>query len=83
MDSVTTPRYSSMIDCARQSFKEGGIRLFFKGIVPTLARAIVVNGPIFYVYEFTLAALDKINPEPDDDDDDDEDDVLECKKEPR
>lgn len=73
MDSVVSPKYSGMVDCAKKSFEEGGVRLFFKGIMPTIARAIVVNGPIFYVYEFSLAALDKINPEEDDDEDDEED----------
>jgi solute carrier family 25 carnitine/acylcarnitine transporter 20/29 len=56
MDQVG--KYAGMNDCFRKSYREGGIPIFFRGLVPTLSRAIIVNGPIFYVYEYSLAFLE-------------------------
>jgi len=52
-----------MIDCFRKSYREGGVPIFFRGLLPTLSRAIIVNGPIFYIYEYTLNFMDSLESE--------------------
>lgn len=47
-----------MMDCFAKSYRDGGISIFFRGLVPTLTRAIIVNGPIFYVYEYSLEFME-------------------------
>jgi solute carrier family 25 carnitine/acylcarnitine transporter 20/29 len=42
-------RYKSMVDCARQTYSEGGIQSFYKGYTPAIVRAIPVNAAIFCV----------------------------------
>jgi len=58
-DSFTRPQYSGIIDCVKKSYLESGWRVFFKGLVATLARAFVVNGVTFLGYEFSLGILHK------------------------
>lgn len=60
MDSISKPVYKGMIDTFRKTYKEGGHPIFWRGVLPTISRAIIVNGPIFYVYEFTLELLDTL-----------------------
>ena len=61
--SVANPHYKGMIDCFRKSYREGGVPIFFRGLLPTLSRAIIVNGPIFYIYEYTLNFMDSLESE--------------------
>mmetsp|Transcript_15424 Transcript_15424/g.49193 ORF Transcript_15424/g.49193 Transcript_15424/m.49193 type:complete len:128 (-) Transcript_15424:97-480(-) len=39
--------YSGVIDCAKKTYAEGGVKSFFKGYVPSLTRAVPVNAAIF------------------------------------
>lgn len=60
------PKYSGMIDCARQVYKEGGARSLFKGTVGTLCRDIPGSIAWFGMYEFSkkeLMMLQGIDPE--------------------
>lgn len=50
-------RYRSMRDCFAQTFKAEGLRGFWKGIGPTLLRAMPVSAGTFAVAEITLRAI--------------------------
>ncbi|CRL06506.1 CLUMA_CG019481, isoform A [Clunio marinus] len=45
-------KYKGMIDCARQLYKEGGIRSVYKGSLATLLRDVPASGMYFLTYEF-------------------------------
>ncbi|CAG8801311.1 534_t:CDS:2, partial [Gigaspora margarita] len=51
--------YSGIIDCAVRSYHKEGISAFFKGITPTLVRALPVNAVTFYVYEIMIRWLNR------------------------
>ncbi|CAG8568752.1 15062_t:CDS:2 [Dentiscutata erythropus] len=51
--------YSGIIDCAVRSYRKEGISVFFKGITPTLVRALPVNAVTFYVYEIMIRWLNR------------------------
>jgi len=50
-------RYKSMRDCFGQTFRAEGLRGFWKGIVPTLLRAMPVSAGTFAVVEMTMRAI--------------------------
>ncbi|MCJ1256728.1 hypothetical protein MMC24_004552 [Lignoscripta atroalba] len=50
-------RYKSMSDCFRQTWRVEGARGFWKGIGPTLLRAMPVSAGTFAVVEATMRAL--------------------------
>ncbi|KAM0789627.1 hypothetical protein ACM66B_000432 [Microbotryomycetes sp. NB124-2] len=50
-------RYSGAIDCTRQLWREQGVKGFFRGLTPTLARAPIVNAVTFLVFESTMKAI--------------------------
>jgi solute carrier family 25 (mitochondrial carnitine/acylcarnitine transporter), member 20/29 len=54
---VGSQRYSSMRDCFRQTWRGEGMRGFWKGIGPTLVRAMPVSAGTFAVVEFAMRAL--------------------------
>jgi solute carrier family 25 (mitochondrial carnitine/acylcarnitine transporter), member 20/29 len=50
-------RYSSMRDCFRQTWRGEGIGGFWRGIGPTLVRAMPVSAGTFAVVELVMRAL--------------------------
>lgn len=50
-------RYRNMRDCFAQTFRAEGIRGFWKGIGPTLLRAMPVSAGTFAVVEMTMRAI--------------------------
>jgi len=50
-------RYKGMNDCFRQTYKGEGLRGFWKGIGPTLLRAMPVSAGTFAVVEMTMRAI--------------------------
>ncbi|KAI5790713.1 mitochondrial carrier domain-containing protein [Peziza echinospora] len=50
-------RYASMRDCFGKTFREGGVGAFWKGIGPTLLRAMPVSAGTFFVVEMTMRAI--------------------------
>lgn len=50
-------RYKGMNDCFKQTFKAEGLRGFWKGIGPTLLRAMPVSAGTFAVAEMTMRAI--------------------------
>lgn len=56
-DSEAKPRYSGIVDCFRQTVRQGGIGAVYKGIGPCLARAFPANAVTFLAYEWTKKQL--------------------------
>ncbi|EAQ83251.1 hypothetical protein CHGG_09655 [Chaetomium globosum CBS 148.51] len=50
-------RYKTMRDCFAQTFRAEGLRGFWKGIGPTLLRAMPVSAGTFAVVEMTMRAI--------------------------
>lgn len=50
-------KYSSMRDCFAQTFRDGGARGFFRGLAPTLVRAMPVSAGTFAVVELVQRAI--------------------------
>ncbi|KAG9242794.1 mitochondrial carrier domain-containing protein [Calycina marina] len=50
-------RYKTMRDCFAQTFRSEGLRGFWKGILPTLLRAMPVSAGTFAVVEMTMRAI--------------------------
>uniref|UniRef100_A0A5F8GBV4 Solute carrier family 25 member 19 n=1 Tax=Monodelphis domestica TaxID=13616 RepID=A0A5F8GBV4_MONDO len=44
-------KYESLLDCARKILQEEGARGFFKGLTPSLLKAAMSTGLIFFMYE--------------------------------
>jgi len=51
------PQYSGMLDCARQIYRESGLRGFTRGMAITVGRSFPVNAAIFFMYEYVRALL--------------------------
>ncbi|KAF6802169.1 mitochondrial carrier C4G9.20c [Colletotrichum musicola] len=50
-------RYKTMRDCFAQTYRGEGLRGFWRGIVPTLLRAMPVSAGTFAVVEMTMRAI--------------------------
>ncbi|XP_048455628.1 solute carrier family 25 member 47-B isoform X5 [Rhincodon typus] len=61
MDGMGQQRYSGVLNCISESFRQEGARVFFKGLSLNCVRAFPVNGLTFVIYETVLAFLKKIN----------------------
>lgn len=44
-------KYSGMVDCAKQLYREGGIRSIYKGTMATILRDVPASGMYFMTYE--------------------------------
>ena len=44
-------KYNGIVDCARQIYKEGGMKSFFRGFTPCLLRAIPANGVMIFIVD--------------------------------
>lgn len=52
-------KYSGIVDCVKVTYRESGIKAFYKGLWITLIRAFPVNFICFVTYERTLKILNK------------------------
>lgn len=50
-------KYKTMTDCFRQTYRTGGLGGFWKGILPTMVRAMPVSAGTFAVVEMTMRAI--------------------------
>ncbi|MCJ1285736.1 hypothetical protein MMC26_005077 [Xylographa opegraphella] len=55
--------YKNSFVCAAKIFKDEGILTFWSGAVPRLARLILSGGIVFTMYEKTIDALDRFDPD--------------------
>jgi solute carrier family 25 carnitine/acylcarnitine transporter 20/29 len=51
VDSFSSPKFKSMMDCIQKTHKTNGLVGFYKGFSPCLLRAIPANGATFLAYE--------------------------------
>lgn len=54
---TTPPKYSGMVDCAKQLYVEGGIRSIYKGSIATICRDVPASGMYFMTYEWVKEAM--------------------------
>lgn len=58
----TTPqKYNGMVDCAKQLYKEGGIRSIYKGSFATLLRDVPASGMYYLTYDYIKGQLTDAN----------------------
>lgn len=55
--------YKGTIDCAVSIAKNEGIRTFWSGAVPRLARLVLSGGIVFTMYEKSIELMDRLDPE--------------------
>jgi len=58
-DDVKNPKYKSILSCANDIYRTGGIKGFYSGIVPALLRAPPANAATFFGFEWSLKLWDK------------------------
>ena len=51
--------YTGFLHCAKELYKEGGVRIFYTGCLVICLRAFPVNAVTFLVYSQTLKYLEK------------------------
>lgn len=54
-------RYTGLHDCARQVLREEGAQGFFKGLSPSLLKAAMSTGFVFFWYEFICSLFQCVN----------------------
>lgn len=57
-DKITSPKFTSTLDCIKQTINAGGIRSLFRGLTPTIIRAFPVNAVTFTVVTWTMRLCD-------------------------
>lgn len=55
--------YKNSFVCAARIFREEGVLTFWSGAIPRLGRLILSGGIVFTMYEKTIEALDRLDPE--------------------
>jgi solute carrier family 25 carnitine/acylcarnitine transporter 20/29 len=55
--SAETAKYKGPVDCAKQLYKEGGIRSIYRGTCATLLRDVPASGMYFMTYEWLQIVL--------------------------
>lgn len=56
-----TQQYSGMIDCFRKSYRGEGVRVFYRGLLPTLMRAIPTNAATLTTYTLIMRYWNRMN----------------------
>lgn len=60
LQSAPRGTYKGIIDCARKSFQQEGLPVFFRGSGIALCRAFPLHGTIFLVYEQVMQILETL-----------------------
>jgi len=60
-DNPLNPKYRGMIDCFRQCYAEGGLRIFFRGFTVCCLRAFPSNGATFLGYEYCMSLCKRLD----------------------
>ncbi|CAM1331427.1 SLC25A45 (predicted) [Pycnogonum litorale] len=53
-DDITRPKYKGFVHCAKCIYSEGGVRIFYTGLIALSLRSFPVNAVTFYVYKYLL-----------------------------
>ncbi|CAH6720263.1 mitochondrial glycine transporter Ymc1p [[Candida] jaroonii] len=56
-DSLSSPKYKGVSSVVKDIWVKNGIKGFYKGFVPTIARAAPANGATFAMFEFTMRSI--------------------------
>lgn len=56
-DSLASPKYKGVSSVVKDIWVKNGIKGFYKGFVPTIARAAPANGATFAMFEFTMRSI--------------------------
>lgn len=56
-DSLSKPFYRGSLDVIKDVWSKSGIKGFYKGFVPTIARAAPANGATFAMFELTIRLI--------------------------
>ncbi|KAK2176685.1 hypothetical protein NP493_646g01105 [Ridgeia piscesae] len=59
-DSVRNPRYRGWCSCAKELYREGGWKAFYRGFSVTLVRTFPLNAVTFFVYQKSLTVLKRL-----------------------
>jgi len=57
VDDYHNPKYTSVFDAFQKVFKSKGMKGFYYGFGPAMARSILANAICFYVYELVRKAF--------------------------
>ena len=64
MQSIESKKnYKNSFACAASIFKNEGILTFWSGALPRLARLVLSGGIVFTMYEKSMDAMDRFDPE--------------------
>ena len=61
IQSAPAGTYSGIVDCAVKSYKFEGPSVFYRGMGLAVARAFLVHGSIFFLYEKTKYVMDNFS----------------------
>ncbi len=61
IQSAPVGTYSGMADCVLKSYKSEGLSVFYRGMGLAVARAFLVHGSIFFLYEKTKFVMDNFS----------------------
>lgn len=64
MDGISTTLYKNPYDCLVKSVKNEGMSCLFRGVWPTMIRAVPVNAIIFTVVTWTMRLLNDVQVSP-------------------
>ena len=53
-------KYSGLVDCTKQLYREGGWRRFYRGLTPCLIRSFPANAACFFAYEKSLQYMQRL-----------------------
>ncbi|KAI0474918.1 mitochondrial carrier [Xylariaceae sp. FL0804] len=64
MQSIEAPRvYGNSLRCAALIFRHEGLRTFWSGALPRLARLVLSGGIVFTMYEKSMELMDRFDPD--------------------
>ena len=58
-DSFVNPKFKSILECIQQTYNAGGLKGFYRGLLPCMLRAGPVNAGCFLTYEYSMKYLTK------------------------
>jgi len=64
VDGISTTLYKNPYDCLVKSVKNEGLSCLFRGVWPTVIRAVPVNAVIFTVVTWTITLLNDVQVSP-------------------
>ena len=60
MQGLQAHKYNGVMDCVRQTYASGGVKAFYSGVSPRLARVTLDVAIVMTLYSSVNRALDKL-----------------------